>query len=209
MVRRAQRQIPSWLMTACALLAVGCGSDDGSNDSPKKRGTTPHPGPGQAAWRDHQNGAVRGLTIGPIESSLHPSRGYGSERYQRGLREAKRMGATWVSLTPFARAWNLKPTGLDLTFEASFEDNRDAIRRAVHQAHAEGLSVMLVPHLWVETGEWRALVDPGTDAGWARWAQAYQQFVLSWAKVAEETNVDLLSVGVELRSWVTTTRAPS
>jgi hypothetical protein len=32
--------------------------------------------------------------------------------------------------------------------------------------------------------------------------------LLAWARVAEETHADLLSVGVELRSWVTGTRAP-
>ncbi len=31
----------------------------------------------------------------------------------------------------------------------------------------------------------------------------------SWAEVARDTGVDLFSAGVELRSWVTTTRAPS
>ena len=54
-----------------------------------------------------------------------------------------------------------------------------------------------------------ARIDPGTDEGWARWAKAYERFVLAWAEVAEQGNADLFSVGVELRSWVTTTRASS
>jgi len=119
------------------------------------------------------------------------------------------MGGNWVSLTPFGRVGNLEPTGIDPTFEAPFSANRAAVARAVEQAHREGLRVLLVPHLWVESGEWRALVDPGTDAGWKAWASAYERFVVAWAKVAAETHVDLLSVGVELRSWVTTPRAPS
>jgi hypothetical protein len=69
--------------------------------------------------------------------------------------------------------------------------------------------VLLVPHLWVESGEWRALIDPGGDAEWQRWAKSYERFVLSWAQVASEHDVEMLSVGVELRSWVTTQRAPS
>ena len=68
---------------------------------------------------------------------------------------------------------------------------------------------MLVPHLWVESGEWRALIDPKTDEGWKAWAESYGRFVTAWAKVAEEAHVDLLSCGVELRSWVTSGRAPS
>ena len=119
------------------------------------------------------------------------------------------MGATWVALTPFGRVMNLEGRGVDPTFEAPFEDNKKAIARAVAMAHARGLRVMLVPHLWVESGDWRALINPKTDAGWEAWKQSYTSFVLAWARVAEQSHVDLFSVGVELRSWVTTPRAPS
>jgi hypothetical protein len=153
--------------------------------------------------------AVRGATIGPIENALHPDRGYGSAACARALAEARRMGATWVSLTPFARVWDLKPTGLSLSFEWEFDRSRRAVLRTIEQAHAEGLRVLIVPHLWVESGDWRALIDPATDAGWQRWADAYEAFLRNWAAVAEDGGADMLAVGVELRSWVTTTRAAS
>ena len=154
-------------------------------------------------------GPVRGLTIGPIENAYHTGVGYGSDAYLRTVEEAMKQGATWVALTPFGRVGSLAGLGIDPTFEAPFADNRRAVERAVRQAHAYGLRVMLVPHLWVESGEWRAKIDPGTDAGWKRWQESYTRYLLAWADVAERSQVDLLSLGVELRSWVTTTRAPS
>src|SRR6185437_14443915 len=135
----------------------------------------PQPAEGVAArsesWTEAGKGGIRGVTIGPIESLRHPGVGYGSAPYERTLDEVARMGATWVSLTPFGRVWDLKPTGIDLNFEARFEENRRAGLTAIRQAHARGLRVCLVPHLWVESGGWRALIDPGTEAGWARWAE--------------------------------------
>ncbi len=166
-------------------------------------------GSGRLSWQESERGAIRGITIGPIESSLHPGKGYGSDAYERMLDESGRLGASWVSLTPFGRVAHLKPSGIDLTFEQPFPENRAAIVRAVGQAHARGLRVMLVPHLWVESGAWRAEIDPGDDAAWTRWAKAYQSFVETWATVARDADVDLFSLGVELRSWVTTERAPS
>lgn len=159
--------------------------------------------PHAEAWGDRGWGAIRGVTIGPIESLRHPGKGYGSPAYERTLDEAVAMGATWVSLTPFGRVWDLTPEGIDMTFEAPWPDNRAAVLRAIRQARARGLRVLVVPHLWVESGEWRALIDPGDEAGWARWAAAYRAFVLSWAEVAREGDADMLSVGVELRTWVT------
>jgi hypothetical protein len=153
--------------------------------------------------------AIRGVTIGPIESRLHPGRGYGSPAFERGLDEAVRLGATWISLTPFGRAWDLHATGVDKTFERPFAENQKDLARAVQQAHARGLKVLLVPHLWVESGEWRAEIDPGTDEGWRRFAESYRAYVLTWARFAEKHHVDMLAAGVELRSWLTTTHAPS
>jgi hypothetical protein len=149
------------------------------------------------------------MTIGPIESAYHPGVGYGTPAYDRALVDCARMGATWIAVTPFGRVADLRGTGVDLTFEAPFEGNERAVRRAIEMAHAHGLRVMLVPHLWVESGEWRALIDPKTDEGWARWADSYGAFVLTWARVAEEEAAEMFSAGVELRTWVTGPRAPS
>jgi hypothetical protein len=152
---------------------------------------------------------MRGITIGPIESALHPGKGYGSAPFQRTLDEAKRLGATWVSLTPFGRVADLVPSGVSLTFEETYENNRKAVLRAVGQAHRQGLRVLLVPHLWVESGGWRGEIEPGDDDAWERWSKSYGAFLHAWAEVAREGRVDMLAVGVELRSWATTTRAPS
>ena len=119
------------------------------------------------------------------------------------------MGGNWVSLTPFGRVWDLTPSGVSPTFEAPYKENREAVRRAIAQAHDRGMKVLLVPHLWVETGGWRAQIEPGDDAAWRRWADSYRAFVMGWAELARDTRVEMFSVGVELRSWVTTERAPS
>jgi hypothetical protein len=165
--------------------------------------------PGSSAWSDGARGAIRGVTVGPIESALHPQRGYGSEPFERTLLEAKRLGSSWVSLTPFARVNDLKSTGISLSFEAPFADNRRAVLRSVRQAHALGLKVLIVPHLWVESGEWRGELDPGSDAAWDAWSHNYRAFLLTWAEVARESQADMLAVGVELRSWLTTAHARS
>ncbi len=161
------------------------------------------------SWDKPVAEAIRGITIGPIENALHSDKGYGTPACAQMMSIASSLGAGWVSLTPFGRVWDLHPEGVDLTFEADFEQNRQNLQRAIAQAHAQGLKVMLVPHLWVETGEWRALIDFDSPAGWEQWFNAYRRFLLTWAQVAEDSQVDLFSAGVEWRSWVTTTHAPS
>ena len=164
---------------------------------------------GNLAWRDSGHDAVRGLTIGPLESAHHPDRGYGTPASALAMRDARAFGANWVSITPFGRVYDLSPTGVALSYETPYRDNRRAVASAIGQARAEGLKVMLVPHLWVETGEWRGFIDPGDDKAWSTWSKGYLRFIREWASLAQENQVEMLVVGVELRSWVTGARAAS
>jgi hypothetical protein len=161
------------------------------------------------AWSLAGHDAIRGVTIGPIENAYHPGVGYGSNAYARSVEESASWGATWVAITPFGRVNDLSGMGVDPTFEAPFEKNRADVARAIRMAHERGMHVMVVPHLWVESGEWRAKIDPRTDEGWSRWSRSYADFVVAWARVAEEEHAEIFSAGVELRSWVTSGRATS
>ena len=107
---------------------------------------------------------------------MHPGRGYGSPACARAMTELKAMGASWVSLTPFGRVWDLQPSGIDPRFESPHRENRANVRAAVAQAHALGLKVLLVPHLWVESGQWRAEIDPESPKAWREWSRAYEHF---------------------------------
>lgn len=157
--------------------------------------------PGMEGYRAAGLDAIRGITVGPIESSQWPGRGYGSEATEVLLDELSRLGATWVSLTPFGRIWSLSSSTIHMDFEAPYPNNRRALLRMVEQAHERGIKVLLIPHLWVETGGWRGEIDPGTDTGWRSYQASYRAFVLAWAELAAEAGADAFSIGVECKSW--------
>ena len=78
--------------------------------------------------------AIRGITIGPIESSQQPGRGYGTDYTAALLDELVRLGANSISITPFGRIWSLRSTSIRMDFEWPYERNRQGIRRLVAQA---------------------------------------------------------------------------
>ncbi len=156
---------------------------------------------GMNGWHERGSGAIRGITVGPIENSQWPGRGYGSAKSEELLDELQRMGTTWISVTPFGRIWSLESTEIQMDFEVPYPENRAAVVRMIQQAKARGMSVMLIPHLWVETGGWRGDIDPGSSEGWKAYQAAYRAFVLSWAEVAAEAGADGFSIGVECKSW--------
>lgn len=153
-----------------------------------------------SAWADLNFGAVRGATLGPIESTQHPGVGYGTPASAAALDELVALGCNWVSITPFGRQWDLDETDVRLDFEAPFAVNRESVRRVIAQAHARGLRVLLIPHLWVDQGGWRGEIEHADGDAWRRWFASYTRFVTAWARVAEESGAEMLSVGVEMQS---------
>jgi sugar phosphate isomerase/epimerase len=157
--------------------------------------------PGEQGWLESQHGAIRGVTVGPIESSQWPGRGYGSAASAELLDELVRLGANWISITPFGRVWSLRSTEIATDFEAPYAQNQADVARMIEQAHARGLKVLLIPHLWVERGGWRGEIDPGSAEGWQRYQTSYRAFVLGWAELAARAGADAFSIGVECKSW--------
>ena len=85
------------------------------------------------------------------------------------------MGANAISITPFGRVWSLHSTTIALDFEQPYAENRAAVARMIAQAKARGLRVLLIPHLWVETGGWRGEIDPGSEEGWRAYQASYRE----------------------------------
>ena len=157
---------------------------------------------GPNGWRATGLGAIRGMTIGPIESSLYPGRGYGTRYTEETLDELVDEGVTWIAITPFGRLWDLRTTFIDMEFEAPYEDNRRAVKRMIRQAKERGLGVLVVPHLWVDMPDlWRGEIEQGTPERWRAYHEAFTEFVVAWARDAAEAGADMLSIGVECKSF--------
>lgn len=156
---------------------------------------------GPNGWAIAELEGIRGVTVGPIESSQQPGRGYGTEYSAALLDHLVAKGTNWISITPFGRIWSLQDTEIQMDFEVPYEENRVAIRTMIRQAKARGLKVLLIPHLWVETEGWRGEIDPGSPEGWEAYQRSYREFVLNWARDAQAAGADALSIGVECKSW--------
>jgi hypothetical protein len=115
-----------------------------------------------------------------------------------GLAEMQALGADSISImipwvTPDVRSLRMAPRGDMTPSDAS-------LRYTIRKARARGMTVLLMPFLYVdkmETGEWRGTIQP---PDWTAWFEAYEAFVLHYAELAGRENVEYFSVGSELCS---------
>ncbi len=133
--------------------------------------------------------------------------GWWAGEYQRpsadlSLQRLATTGADWIALIVTAHQDGPAATTINRLHDPTPTD-ADLIH-VIQNAHNLGLRVMLKPHLDLpnerETGIWRGYI--GTEftkeSEWAAWFAAYTDFIVHYAKLAQQHGADQFCVGTEL-----------
>ncbi len=120
-----------------------------------------------------------------------------SYSYETQLREISEIGADSVCLIVRGFVEDLKGTTIELNDRGVPSEER--LRTTIHQAHELDLQILLMPIILLRKtrgdAEWRGSIQP---VSWNAWFASYQAFILHYARMAEEEDVDGFSVGSEL-----------
>ncbi|MFC1548884.1 hypothetical protein ACFL5E_02885 [Candidatus Omnitrophota bacterium] len=80
--------------------------------------------------------------------------------------------------------------------------SKRSIKHVIRRAHKLGMKVMLKPHIDLidkyDGTYWRADIGFTIEKDWKIWFEEYQEFIVSYARLARQMNVELLCVGTEL-----------
>jgi hypothetical protein len=122
-----------------------------------------------------------------------PDHPFGSTSAKLALTNAKELGARTVAIVPFL--WQSSPTNPDLVRGTDMSD--DALRAAIRDAHALGLTVLVKPHVWVPNS-WAGAVGMTSEAAWQDWFANYRRELERIAGIAKEERAEAFAIGTEL-----------
>ena len=142
----------------------------------------------------------------PVAAGVFEIRGFSYPSYHNGtyasaestaaLAELAKTGANFVAIIPTRWSRTFK----DSEFFATDQTESDAgVLKAIADAHALGLSVLLKPHVDPSDGKPRAEYAP-TDVD--AWFSNYTTFLLHYAAMAAANHVEMFDIGCELDSMV-------
>ncbi len=83
-----------------------------------------------------------------------------------------------------------------------FGETKEGARQYIAMLHENNIAVMLKPQLWISKGVFTGTLKMGNERDWKILETSYREFLLTFAQLAEDTNVDLLCVGTELEQFV-------
>ncbi|MBD3189722.1 MAG: hypothetical protein GF308_03720 [Candidatus Heimdallarchaeota archaeon] len=114
-----------------------------------------------------------------------------SDFSNESIEQLKTDGGSWIAICFWWFIDDLNSTKIYPDFDWYSCSNK-SICTAIGKAKELGLNVMLKPMVDSKSGEWRAYINP-TNA----WFDSYKAFITSWARFAENYQVEMLCIGCE------------
>ncbi len=113
-----------------------------------------------------------------------------------------RVGASHVAIMPFGFMRDVNNPQLFFNSERQWYGERYAgAKQYIEALHKNDIKVMLKPHIWIGRGTFTGDLQLESEASWQSFEQSYKKFVLLYAKLAQETGVELYCIGTELYNF--------
>ena len=124
--------------------------------------------------------------------------GFLSEDAYASLVNARTIGCNWIAICVWEFQENITSTEIEPDY-TSYSARPESVAQAIQWCHQLGMKVMLKPmvDLGNDLDHWRGDIVPS-----APWFESYEDFINSWAALAQANDVELFCVGCELKNTV-------
>ncbi len=119
------------------------------------------------------------------------------------LKPLLRNHVNWISQTTFGWHHDAHSPEIELNADSDWWGENDlGIAKTAKLARQVGIKTLLKPQVWGR--HWSGDIEMDNDAEWRQWFDNYKRFILHYARLAEEADIEALCIGTELQG--TTTR---
>ncbi len=119
------------------------------------------------------------------------------------LSSIKSIHADHVCIMPYAYGLNdngeIYYKGLDWQW---WGERKEGISAMVKEAHSNNVKVMLKPHIWFRHGSFTGHFDASTKKDWEVFEHSYEVYIIEYAWLAREMDVEIYCIGTELSTFV-------
>lgn len=141
---------------------------------------------------------IKGISFAPFVGAGSFER---KETYISLDRMIEDTGCNYVTLVPNGLQDTAQSQTIDYKGPASLTD--EELIKMINYIHEKGLAVALKPTVNCKNGTWRAHIcffekDVICEPKWSVWFEAYTDFMVHYAKIAQETNCEMFIAGCEM-----------
>ena len=114
-----------------------------------------------------------------------------------------KLKSNFVALMPFGFVKDLNSP--QITHNSSrqwFGETKNGLEQYAKSFQNKKIKIMVKPHIWVWQGEYTGFIEMDTEEKWKLLEASYVDFILTYAKTAQELQADILCIGTELEIFV-------
>lgn len=111
--------------------------------------------------------------------------------------------ANHAAVMPFGFIRNISsPQIIHNTDRQWFGETKMGAKQYVDMLHKNGISVLIKPQIWISQGEFTGTLKMDSEEDWKLLEASYEDFIVTYAELAEETKADIFCIGTELEQFV-------
>ncbi|MBL4625517.1 MAG: glycoside hydrolase TIM-barrel-like domain-containing protein [Flavobacteriales bacterium] len=121
---------------------------------------------------------------------------------ENAISNVKVINADWIGLTPYSFCSRNNP---EIIFNSKWQwwgEKTKGIEKCIEYAKANDIKIMIKPHIWVKGDGWAGELKFETEEDWLLWEKSYREYILFYAKIAQNSDVELFCIGTEIRNSV-------
>ncbi len=122
---------------------------------------------------------------------------------QNEMKPIRGIAANFVGIVPYAFAYQNQPKVVFDTSRQWWGERQEGAITTIKYAQNLGMKVMIKPHVWVFGQGWPGDFTLEKESDWKEWESQYRQYILAYAKIAEDLDVALFCIGTEYRHAAT------
>ena len=109
----------------------------------------------------------------------------------------------YVALMPFGFIKDLSsPKIIHNTDRQWFGETKNGLSQYAKRFQNEQVKIMVKPQIWVWKGEYTGFIEMDSEEKWEILENTYSEFILTYAKAAQDLQADILCIGTELEKFV-------
>ncbi|WP_299529557.1 glycoside hydrolase TIM-barrel-like domain-containing protein [Ulvibacterium sp.] len=122
---------------------------------------------------------------------------------QKHVEKVLKIHANHAAVMPFAFTRNIhSPEVIFDTDRQWFGETKEGAKQYIELLKKNGIKIMLKPQIWIWRGEYTGTLKMQSEGDWKSLEASYKKFILSYAQLAEETQVSIFCIGTELEQFV-------
>ena len=122
---------------------------------------------------------------------------------QEDIAEVVHLNANHAAVMPFGFIREVhSPNIIFNTDRQWYGETEKGAMQYIELLHQNGIKTMVKPQIWIWKGEFTGTLTMGSEADWKTLEDSYDDFIITYAKMAETAGSELFCIGTELEQFV-------